>query len=199
VPAEGGLFQQYMAKGEDALRRGAFADAFDAFRIADDVSGRRVESLLGMVHARFAAGGSYAAASYYLQQALQALPELPLTPLKPEAMFAAPQTYRECLDRLARHVKLAKTDAPAQLVLAYFLWFDGKADQAEEALANALTARKAALGEKALEDDLLIEAVRIFRRGMAAGAKGSATSRPAETEGKRTGPPPATPAPKPGG
>jgi len=208
VPEEPGLFHTYMAKGEDALRRGDFLAAFSAFRIADDVGRHKVESLLGLAHSRFATGGTYASASYYLQQALRTMPELPLSALKPEALFGTPEAYRECLVRLARYVKRSDPDAPAQLLLAYFLWFEGKGAEAEMALAHALAARKSVLGHKGMENDLLIEAVGIFRRGMAAGGKvplvpngvkSPATRQPADPGRAGAGPAPGEPAPTPGG
>ena len=171
VPREPGLYRDHMAKAEEAFRRGDFNAAFDEFRLANLIRGRSPESLLGMAHSRFAtARHSYSAASFYLQEAIKYLPELPLVPLEVKSLYGDPRAYARCLDYLDEHLKKSDTDADGYLLLAYFRWFDQDAAGAEEALSRARSACKAA-GSRQAKSDPLVEAITAFHDGMVASGR----------------------------
>lgn len=199
VPDQPGVYRTYMRRGEEHFRAGRFAQAFDEFRIAHDVSAASVESLLSLAHTRFAAGAaSYPAASFYVQRALRKLPELPLAPLRPSALFGDERTYRLCVERLDGHLRRYPRDAGAQLLSAYFAWFEGRREAAEQALARASAARRAALAARPTpavggQSDSLLEAVGIFERSIGAGTEPSSTTRPAGAPTSRPAGAPAAP------
>lgn len=160
VPQESGLYRLYMYKGEQALRRGDIAKAAGQFRIAYDVGRHRPESLLALCHVRCIAG-SYAMASYHLQRALRALPELPLTPLRPAILLGGEKVYNRVMRRLAGYVGRHPEDPEGHLLQAYFTWFEDGPQAARAALARAEIARKRSLAARKHPEqgDLFLEAV----------------------------------------
>jgi len=138
-PAESGRFGQFMTAGEQATRQKEYGRAAEQFELANDIDRHSPEALLSLAHARFALSyNSYRRAAYYLQQAIRYLPELPLVRLDTKALFAGPdELHTELLPRLTEHLDQDPHDADGYLLLGYFLWFDGNAPAAQDALAMA--------------------------------------------------------------
>jgi len=156
-----GLIGDYLKRGEQAMRLGRYSDAFSLFQQANDLNKNGVESLLSLVHARFAmVGTSSYQASFYLQKAIRYLPELPLTKLEPKKFFpSADVYYTEHISRLTKYLAGNPADPDGFFLLAYFTWFDSDYAGAQDALA---------LAKRAAENDELIEAIDIFWDGMLA-------------------------------
>ena len=161
-----------MLEGERRFRTAEYGEAFNQFKLANGLVRNDAESLLSLLHARVALSiVSYSQASHYLQEALTCQPELPLVPLRIRGFYDDPTQYISQLFRLEQHVKNAPEDAEAQLVLAYYTWFDPdiKASRTQEALARALgTARTANPAGRSGMNDRLLEAIDVFWRGMVA-------------------------------
>jgi len=163
APAEEGLLRDKMLEGERAFRRGEYAQALKNFRLANDLSLGSPETILSMCHARFAmATDSYSAVGYLLGRVFQTVPELPLVPLRPREFYGQAGAYARQLFSLEEHCLASPADAEAQLVLAYFKWFDGEVAAAVQALGHANAAAKQS------EDTNILEAVDAFWDGMVA-------------------------------
>ncbi len=163
APAQPGLLRDHMLKGEQAFRQGYYAQAIRCFRLATDLSFNSPESVLSMFHAEFAVGGnSYSTEAYLLIRVLRAMPELPLVPLQPSAFYDRPRDYGQQVARLEEYCRRFPDDGEAQLVLAYFKWFDDDVDAAVTALTLADDAAEVADAPR------LLEAIDTFWNGMVA-------------------------------
>ena len=183
VPAEKSKYQEYMAKGEKALREGDFLEAHNEFRKANLIGVRDPESLLSLAHVEMAnAMYSYGAPAFHLRLALKSLPELPLVPLRPKALFgdtpAAAARYLDVVLHLEDHLRRSPNDADALLLMAYLQWFGDETEAAKETLSLALGSSQRSGDEDALE------VISIFWDGMVQSGKVSGTltptSQPAE-------------------
>jgi len=161
IPSDASVYSSLLREGEKQFRMGEFSDAFSRFERASYIAPRAPETLLSLMHARFATSRvSYMAASHYLQLALKHLPELPLVPMRPKLFYGQSSDgaarYVEHIDALEKHLVKAPDDHDALLLLAYYRWFGNRPDDARTALAGAL--------KVALEDDdtRLTEAVDTF-------------------------------------
>ena len=162
VSGESDMFSSYMSKGEKAFKEGDYQAAFDQFRLANSLDPRNPESLLSLMHTSFAISRwSYFRTYYFLSRAIKCLPELPMTPLDPKGFFGSPEQYASQLKDLEDHVRSVPSDAEAQVVLAYFRWFDKDFDGARSALNEA---RKIAGKE-------IVETIDLFWDGMKASGK----------------------------
>ena len=205
APREPSTYQGFILEGERRFRNGEYIGAFNQFKLANDIGAKDAESFLSMLHARFAVSRySYSQAAYYLQQALKFQPELPVTALHPAGFYGNAAHYVDHVFRLNQYLKTSPRDAEAYLVLAYYRWFDPSvpADRTRDALARALGLRRAEFGETVPKDDLFIEAVEVFWRGMVASGRVSGELKPiVQAEANAEPPPdesgPAEPAEKP--
>ena len=180
-----------MLEGERRFRTAEYAEAFRQFQLANGLVRNNAESLLSMLHARVALSiVSYSQASHYLREALKCQPELPLAPLNIRGFYGDPTHYVDQLFRLEQYVRNAPEDAEAQLVLAYYSWFDPeiKPAKAQEALARALGGRMATLGSNPAKDDRLLEAIDVFWRGMVASGQVEGELKPIAPPTLRTTP-----------
>ena len=176
VPARPSDYQLHMARGDRAFRSGNFHLAYVEFRIANDLGNRDPESFLCLTHAQFALSRySYGTASYFLQQSLRRMPELPLANLHPRGFYGAAAKYAEHMVALQEYLERNPTDGEALLLLAYFRWFSEArdAEATEKALASAIAwaARR--------NDPHLAEAIETFWRGMVQTGVVSGTLKPA--------------------
>ena len=181
APREPSAYQAYMVEGERRFRNAEYLGAFTQFKLANDIGAKDAESLLSMMHARFALSRhSYLQAAYYLRQALRFQPELAVISLRPRAFYGNIADHVDQLFRLSQHLRDSPKDAEGHLVMAYYRWFDPKVptDQARDALARALGAKLAEFGEKPPEDDPFVEAVDVFWRGMVASGRASGELKP---------------------
>mgnify|MGYP006295102281 FL=1 len=189
VPETDSAFGRYMKQGETAFRAGSFQEALNAFQLARDLSSRTPESLISLVHASFATSKhSYKQAGFYLTEALQYLPELPLANIRPKGFYSEPARYAEQITRLEKHLDENPNDPDALLLLAYFRWFQEEPDTEKVRQCLAWARRQAVAGE----DSRLIETVDTFWAGAVASgrltaepeepAEGKPTSRPANPE-----------------
>ena len=191
VPSTQSRYAYYLALGEKAFQLGDFAGAFNYFEMAGYIVPRAPETLLSLAQARFATSRlSYASTAHYLRQTLKYFPELPMVPLDPKAFYgqdpAAVGRFVQRLDGLERYLTKARDDMDALLVLAYFRWFSGRADDAKAALATAITI---ATEDK---DEGMVDAIETFWAGMVRSGKVSGTIRPgapAETGAGEASPP----------
>jgi len=171
IPSRPSVYQEHMAKGDQAFRSGNYHGAYIEFRIANDLGNQDPESFICLAHAQFAVSRfSYAKASYFLQRALEKLPELPLANLRPEGFYGSADKYADHLVALQEHLERDPTDGEALLVLAYFRWF-GKARAEKATQAAAVEATKKALGAAIASATRsgrpeLSEAIETFWRGM---------------------------------
>ena len=163
VPAGAGLYHNLLAEGEAAFRESDFVRASSRFYLANIIGERNPESLLSLMHARFAlATVAYSEPAHYLSRAMKYFPELPLVPLRPRAFFENQITYLEHLHRLKKHTRNVPYDAGALFLLTYFQWFNEEVDAARDSLARAATHAKR---------PELVEAIDIFWEGMLASDK----------------------------
>lgn len=143
VPSQPSQYASFLAVGEKSFQAGRFSAAFNYFERASYIAPQAPETLLSLLHARFATSSvAYAAAAHYLRLALKHLPELPLAPLKPKLFYGTDSTamgrYVLHLERLEKHLARVPDDVDALLVLAYFRWFSGRTDETKAALAAAM-------------------------------------------------------------
>lgn len=143
VPSDSSMYSALLREGEKRFRMGEFADAFSYFERAGYIAPRVPETLLSLMHARFATSRvSYTTASHYLQLTLRHLPELPLVPVNPKLFYGQTSDgaarYVEHIDALEKHLVKAPDDHDALLLLAYYRWFGNRPDDARTALAKAL-------------------------------------------------------------
>ena len=177
VPEEPSEYRNYMAEGEELFRNGQFLRAFEQFRMANYLASEDVASLLSLTHTRFALA-SYASASFYLQEALRFMPDLALVRLRPKAFYDSEKTYEANLERLEKHLQENPEDGNAQLLMAYFLWFDQDFPRALDFLAQA--------GRTVEDPDKapgLAKAAKIFQRAMEASGYLQPSSQPASSTG----------------
>lgn len=170
VPQRPSEYAQWMKEGEAACRAGDFEHAYELFVRAKSLAGKDPESHLSLAHAGVAlAAFSYSEPALHVRMALRYLPELALAPLKPSAFFGdspdGRQRYAQHLGRLAAHIAERPDDTDAQLLMAYFRWFEGDGPAAREALSRA------ASSARAIEDADALEAVDIFWKGMVASGR----------------------------
>jgi hypothetical protein len=175
TPAADSVYRTHMLEGERRFRTAEYSEAFNQFKLANGLARSDAESLLSMLHARFAlAIVSYSQASHYLQEALRCQPELPLIPLRIRGFYGNTTHYVDQLFRLEQYVKNTPEDAEAQLILAYYSWFDPDIEPArtQEALARAFGAAKVAQpDDRSAMNARLLEAIDVFWRGMVASGK----------------------------
>jgi hypothetical protein len=127
-------YRTRMLTGETALREGRYADAVDAFTLAEAMAGTSPEPLLDMVAAQ-AGLGRYHEAAYNLRQTYSIFPELPASKLQWRSFYPPDQ-----FDKLLAEMRGSAQggDADATLLLAYFQHCDGQADQARESFNLAI-------------------------------------------------------------
>jgi hypothetical protein len=161
APRLPGRVRDYIVAGEEAFRENEYDEAMENFQLAAELTHDSPETLLSMFHAQYASSerGYYETAAYYLAQTLRSFPELPLVPLAPKEFWGQLRQYGEQLADLEEHCEDIPSDASAQLVLAYFRWFNGDYDVAAQALIQAYSTAR---------DDQTAEAIEIFWDGIAA-------------------------------
>lgn len=165
VPQQPSLYRDHMAKGDTAFRADNFHIAISEFQTAYDFNSRDAESLICLLHGQFAVSHySYGKPAFYLQKALECMPELPLANLRPEGFFRARSVYAERIVALEDFAAQNPKDYEAQLILAYFRWFS-EARDVKSAVAAVRAAYKAAAAK---DDRLMAEAARTFWDGMVA-------------------------------
>lgn len=180
VPSQPSMYTNYMAEGEKLLKAGQAAQAISQFRQANHLGGKDPESWLSLLHANFAISRvGYSETAFCLVTALSYLPELPTVPLRPRAFFGSDAAFATYLFDLEDYLVKSPYDADAQLVLAYFRWFDGDAKTAHNALALALAHTR---------DPKLTEAIATFWDGMVATGKVSGKLEPAPRPATRKSP-----------
>ncbi|MFP3937576.1 MAG: tetratricopeptide repeat protein [Phycisphaerae bacterium] len=140
VPDGDSRYAQYMKKAEQALKEGEYHEALGQYKMAHVIGQTDPESLLGMAHAHLATSGgiSYSSAAYYLSQALNYFPELPLVQLRPRAFFGDSEHYAEIITQLRRRLDRNPRDIDALLCLAYLRWFEGESETAIRSLQTAV-------------------------------------------------------------
>ena len=139
VPKPPAKHRDEMIKGEQAFRKGKYAEALAHFETARQLSSDSPESLLSLARASFAlAEGSYAKTAEYLLRTLEIVPELPLVHVFPRSFYGQADDYRRHSKNLADYAKSKPDDAQAQFLLGYLRWRQGKADEARAALGRAL-------------------------------------------------------------
>jgi len=186
VPMQPSLYHDYMEKADKAFRAGNYFEAGDQFDLANRAGGGNdPESLLGLMMCQFSKS-SYSSASFYLKQTIKIMPDLPLMPLRPKALFGSPNQYSEQIIRLQEYLRNRRYNFDAQFLLAFFCWFSEEQD-----IKGARDALRRVYSSPDAPDDLK-EAVNLFWDGMVASGKASgdlnsaaattsapATSRPA--------------------
>ena len=176
MPSQPSDYRDQMLAGDQAFRTDNYHRAYGHFEIANYLGDHDPESYLCMLHAQFALSSySYARASYFLQKALEHMPELPTVHLRPRGFYGSLGKYAEHLVSLQEHIARNPQDDEALLLLAYFRWF-GRTQDTEatrEALSRSLAA---SLGSN---DTRMVEAVQTFWDGMVATGKVSGKLKPA--------------------
>ena len=190
VPVSASPYRDYMFQGERAFRANNFLTAYTDFQIASDMGDRGPESLIELTHTQFALSRySYAKASYFLQEALKVMPELPtVVGLRPRKFYGSETKYAEHLVSLQEHIEKHSSDGEAQLLLAYFRWFEdpgGEDPAARKAARQALVAAARQALARGLASAVeannthLVEAVETFWDGMVAVGEVSGKLKPA--------------------
>ncbi len=165
VPDNEGLVRDRVEAGEAALQSGNFREAVDQFEMAQQLAPRSPEVLLNLVHAHFGRSSSaYVMAAHYVRRAMEHSWRLPLAPLRPREFFGREAVFVNRLMALEEHVRLNPGDADAQLVLAYFRWFQEEPDV--EKVRTAL--RQALLTALDSEDERAASAITAFWDGVRA-------------------------------
>lgn len=184
VPRNESVYRKYMAAGDKAFRAGDFRSAFNQFKLASYLAPHAPESLLSLMHTRFALSRfSYATASHYLCKTLKYFPELPLVPLHPKGFYERSSTYVNHLVNLEEHLEKTPRDTNAYMLLAYFRWFSGDTKAAHNALSNALALSIETKNKK------LTETIDIFWKGMVASGRVKGKLKPAKRKVPVTKPP----------
>jgi len=143
VPPEPAKHRETMLKGEQAFKKGEYAEALAYFETARQISNNSPESLLSLARASFAmADGSYAKPAEYLARTLEIDPELPQIHIFPKSFYGKQSDYIEQMKKLEDYVKTNPKDPQAQLVLGYIRWRQGKPDESRKALGIALADSK---------------------------------------------------------
>ncbi len=154
VPKKPAKHHEQMSKGEEAFRKGSYAQALAHFETARQLSDDSPESLLSLGRTSFAlADGSYAKTAEYLRKTLEIVPELPLVRVFPRSFYGNQQDYLRHAKDLENCVSANPEDPEAQFVLGYLRWRQGKPDESREALGIALAnaqARGLTMGIQAL-------------------------------------------------
>ena len=187
VPQDPSPYATYMEDGERAMKAGDFLRACNEFRLANRLSDKDPERLLSLSQASFAKSlFSFGEAAFYLRRALKYFPELPLVPLRPKAFFGdtpiGASRYAERILLLEDHTKKLPTDTDAQLLLAYFRWFEGDVEATQKALSLALASAQQA------KDLDMVEVIEIFWDGMLATGKVSGQLMPAASQERSSQP-----------
>ncbi len=176
APEGQGMYAQYMRKGEMLMKQGQYSDAYSQFHLANQVAEDDPESLLHMAHARFATSMySYASTCHYLRQALRRFPSLPMVNIRPRSFFAEAPDYQRSMRFLQEAVERSSADTRTQLVLAYFLWTDGKYDAAARVMRTAHRHAR----EADMREDLQKFWQGMLATGKVSGTLGGETRRPA--------------------
>jgi len=136
VPAEPSRFQEHMAAGDKAFRKGKYPEALESFDLALKVGRGVPETHLAMVNTYFAMGRYYIAAQH-LREALTYLPELPLVSLDLGGFYGQEKDFDKQLADLRNWLEDRRDEADGWLVLAYVQCFEGADDQAQEALRRS--------------------------------------------------------------
>lgn len=165
VPTRPGMYHDYLADGEKAFREGSFAAAYARFQMANCIGFTDPESLLSMSHAQFAIN-CYPMAAYHLRQVLKVLPQLAQLRLQPRLFYGDSSIYVENIIRLEEAIKSHPDDTDAQLLLAYYTWFNQDNRDGAEKTKLALSRAMAASTSPGV-----IEAIETFYAGMAATGK----------------------------
>jgi len=155
VPSRPGKYGNIIARGEELLRAGRHAEAFDTFKRASYMNRRDPAILLSMSHAEFGMA-NFPMATYYLQKAIRFLPELPSVPLRPDGFFADKRLFRYNMTRLRDRIRERPTEAGSYLLMAYLLWFQDEPDI--KGVQQTLS-----LGLSAATEPELVDAFEIFR------------------------------------
>ena len=182
VPADPGRYRDFMEKGENYFHRDEYDRAFGQFKLAGLLVNCDPASLLSMAHAKFAVG-SYSLASFYMQEAIKYLPELPLVSLNPKGFYKNPMTYVEHLKQFENYLDRNQTDADAYFLLAYYRWFG----QDHVAAWKALEIARKIRGKSTSTRNNLTEAIDTFERAIQSSGKlppmpEEASSKPAAEE-----------------
>lgn len=197
VPDATSIYRDHMKKGDEHFRKGEYFDANGVFEIALTFSRRVPEVHLSLAHVRFALG-SYYGASFHLQQALTYFPELALVRMKIRDFYAEgkPKEFDEHCAKLKERLDDPAAGGDLWLLMAYVLYFDGKANEAAEALRRADQ-----LSRRSEENQAIAQAAQTFWDGMAAAGKVKGRlhpgAEPTTLPGKVPGPSPAPAPPEP--
>jgi hypothetical protein len=165
VPDGAGLYHDYIQSGEQAFRLKQYSLAFTRFRMACYIGMNDADSLLSMSHAQFA-GKSYPLAAYYFRQTLNRLPKLASLPIRPKMFYEDRSEYVENIQGLDDHLSKKPQDSEAQLLRAYYAWFD--ADQSDGPAIARHALEMALAGNRGPE---LTQAIESFWAGMTATGK----------------------------
>lgn len=107
-----------LALGEQAMRRGDYAQALEQFEKARAQAPGRPESLLSLAHACLALK-QYDQAAGYLAGAIREFPYLPYVSVHPKDFFAREADYRQVADALDKRAQTQPQDASAAMLLGY--------------------------------------------------------------------------------
>ncbi len=139
VPPEPARHRESMFKGEDAFRKGEYAEAMAYFETARQLSDSSPESLLSLGRTCFAmAEDSYARTAEYLSRTLEIVPELPQVHIFPRSFYGKQEDYLRHAAKLEAYVHANPRDPQAQLVLGYVRWRQSKPEEARKALGIVL-------------------------------------------------------------
>lgn len=172
VPPEGGAYSEFMQAGEKAFREGDYPLASAKYRMANYIGQKNPECLLSLSHAHFA-GRNYSLASFYLRQAILQVPRLAAIPLLPKSFYGDPSIYVENIQMLDEHLLLEPADADAQLLMAYYSWYDVDAADPPGEATRSLSRALAGTTTPAV-----VQAVETFWEGMVASGKVKGTLKP---------------------
>jgi hypothetical protein len=171
VPDRPSDYRNYLSEGEQAFSQGDYLKALLNFEMANLYKGDDPESLLSMMHAKFAIQ-EYASAGHLLRRALRSVPELMTIPIEIRAFYASPEEFDARLRRLRNRVEVSRDQADPPLLLAYHYWFSGNRRSAVNALQRAGD-RVDDVPERLREE--FATAVDIMWRGMTATGKVAGT------------------------
>lgn len=159
APEGDSLYARYMREAENAMAEGQYHEAASQYKLARVIGRTDPESLLGLSHAHMATAGgiSYASAAYYLSQAINYFPELPLVELRPRELFGDAELYAEVVGSLRARLERNPRDGDALLCLAYLRWFEGETIVARDSLETAI---------RYSPDEKLKEAAEVFLEGI---------------------------------
>lgn len=132
-----GEYPRLMRDGEGLMREGRYFQALEQFRQALSITRDEPEIHLSIVHGALAMG-HYNTAAYHIQEAMRLEPRLGRAPISIRSFYGSAAEFVSVRDRLLAQAQQRGQAGELWLALAYFHWFEGRRDPAEQALDRAI-------------------------------------------------------------